>query len=165
MNLQWFYTSVFIDQPLLTALHRTWFLGGKIPREYTAAFLWWSKIYELQTDDGSQQAGVSKVSHVYCVSYSIGTRLASLFLRAWKWAQWQCDHSKERWYNCWTHSRGFLSAFETIKDGSILQITLETTGGPCQAAEGTYIPGGLEIPCIYHLFGPQEKKKTCSFGN
>ena len=41
---------------------------------------------------------------------------------------------------------------------SIVQITSEVIGGPCSAAEGAFVPAGvLEIPRIYHLFGPQEK--------
>ena len=52
------------------------------------------------------------------------------------------------------------------KDCSIIQITGEIIGGPHSAAEGTFVQGrGLEIPCIYHLFGPQEKKKDSAFGD
>ena len=49
---------------------------------------------------------------------------------------------------------------QLFKDGSIVQITSEIIGGPRSAADGTFVPGGgLEIPCIYHLFGPREKKR------
>ena len=49
---------------------------------------------------------------------------------------------------------------QLFKDGSIVEITSEIIGGHRSAAEGTFVlGGGLEILCIYHLFGPREKKR------
>lgn len=46
-----------------------------------------------------------------------------------------------------------------FKDGKIAEIKSEIIGEPRSAAEGTFVSGGgLEIPCVYRLFGLRNNK-------
>ena len=103
---------------------------------------------------------VIKGHHVYRITYSCGTNL-DCFLEP------DNQHSDsaiivKKGDNTVGHiPEGLCQSLTQLhKEGSIVQITAEITGGPRSAAEGTFVQGGgLEIPCIYHLFGQREKKR------
>ena len=113
----------------------------------------------MATNKLASVKSVIKGHHVYRVSYCVGTKL-ECFLEP------ENEHSDSAIIvkKCDTTvghiPEGLCQPLtQLFKDGCVVEITSEITGAPRSAAGGTFVPGGgLEIPCIYHLFGPRDKK-------
>lgn len=107
---------------------------------------------------------VIKGHHVYRISYSCDTKL-DCFLEPENQHSDSAIVVKKGDTTIGHIPEGLCQPLTQLyKDGKIVQITSEITGAPHSAAEGTFVPGGgLEIPCVYHLFGPRDKKGSVFF--
>ena len=103
---------------------------------------------------------VIKGHHVYRISYSCGTKL-DCFLEPENQHSDSAIIVKKGDSTIGHIPEGLCQPLTQLhKDGNIAQITSEITGSPRSVAEGTFVPGGgLEIPCVYHLFGQRDKKE------